>query len=395
MLEKEFLKAEFIDLPDRASTRGMSPFLHPEFGREWFLEGEWMDGEEIQKFLVEIDTSPFLVGRKLTNNFRVLHQTVSGTHAEFILDNGRLWLRDLGSTNGTYLNGIRVELQVEVNDGEMVQFGKVRFSLKCKQHPSSDYTEAFDASDEALSYVLFAKLWDGFSFKPHFQPVVRFSDHHLAGFEALARSELLGLETPRAMFKIAKQCKAEAELAVLSRQVSLRLSQSALADQEIYLNTHPREMGSKDLLYSLEQLREEFPSARVVIEVHEESVGSIDYLKELKRVVVDLGMKLAYDDFGRGQSRLKELDEVTPHIVKFDIELVQGLHKATMKRKQLIQSFLEIVKTFGVITLAEGVEDAGDAAACQEIGFDFAQGYFFGRPAPLQHWIHPSETHLP
>ena len=39
-----------------------------------------------------------------------------------------------------------------------------------------------------------------------------------------------------------------------------------------------------------------------------------------------------------------------------------------------------MVKDLGIATIAEGIETAGEAHACSELGFDFAQGFFYGMP---------------
>ncbi len=157
-------------------------------------------------------------------------------------------------------------------------------------------------------------------------------------FESFARSTLPGLENPYLMFQIAKQHKAEPELSILLRQVSLERAAPILGEHEIYLNTHPAEIGNPELFESLEELRTNFPTASIVLEVHEAGDVSVLYLEELKHKLTELDMKLAYDDFGRGQSRLNALAEVTPDIVKFDMELVRGLHQASAKRRRFVRA---------------------------------------------------------
>jgi EAL domain-containing protein (putative c-di-GMP-specific phosphodiesterase class I) len=93
-------------------------------------------------------------------------------------------------------------------------------------------------------------------------------------------------------------------------------------------------------------------------------------------------MQLAYDDFGAGQSRLDELARVAPDSVKFDMRLVRDLHQATAERRLVTARLVELIRELGITPLAEGVESEAEADACEEIGFELAQGYFFGRPMP-------------
>lgn len=350
----------------------------------WVLEGESASNGESDQ--VVITTTPFRIGRRSSNNLTISNRTVSGHHAELIVDNETLKLKDYRSTNGTFLNGKRVQGVESLKEGDVIHFGKVRFHVRRNQGRISRATLAFDAEGDAVAHLQFASLWDGDGLNPHFQPIVQMADRSIVAFEALARSSLPGLENPYKMFQIAAQHKAEAELSMLLRQVSLQIAKPLLENQTLYVNTHPREMGHVELLDSLEELRLRFPLASIVLEVHEEGSVSIKYLEELKAKLVELDMKLAYDDFGRGQSRLNALAEVTPDIVKFDMELVRGLHKASSKRRRFIRSLLKIVKALNGITLAEGIEEEAEAQVCQDLGFELAQGYYYGRPAPIEHW---------
>ncbi len=60
---------------------------------------------------------------------RLSHETVSRAHAELRLQGGVWVLRDLGSTNGTTVNGRRVTGSAVVRDGDQVSFGNMTFRL--------------------------------------------------------------------------------------------------------------------------------------------------------------------------------------------------------------------------------------------------------------------------
>lgn len=369
-------------------SRGTSesqPIFERAVSGDWLLEGEATSSGEPNNIIV--NATPFQVGRKPSNNLTISNRTVSGRHAELLVDNGELRLKDHNSTNGTFLNGKRVTSLVSVADGDVIHFGKVRFTVRKNAEFAPRATLAFDAEGDALAHLQFASLWDGEALTPHFQPIVRVSDQQVVAFEALARSNLPGLENPYLMFQIAKQHKAEAELSELLRQVSMKRAAPVLGEQAIYLNTHPTEIGNSDLFENLEELRADFPTAAIVLEVHEAGDVSVSYLEDLKHKLTELDMKLAYDDFGRGQSRLNALAEVTPDIVKFDMELVRGLHQASAKRKRFVRSLLNIVKALNGVPLAEGIEEKAEAEVCQELGFELAQGYYYGRPVMISAWL--------
>lgn len=65
------------------------------------------------------------VGRHPESTIAIDEPFVSSEHAELAYDNGRWWLRDLGSTNGTFVNGAPVSVATGVRPGDIVQFGRI------------------------------------------------------------------------------------------------------------------------------------------------------------------------------------------------------------------------------------------------------------------------------
>ena len=81
-------------------------------------------------------TMPFVIskkettiGRHETNDIPIPEQTVTGKHAKIVLENGILTLVDLGSTNGTFVNGIRIRSH-ELKSGDRFRLGNVEMTLK-------------------------------------------------------------------------------------------------------------------------------------------------------------------------------------------------------------------------------------------------------------------------
>ena len=70
-----------------------------------------------------LDTPRFTIGRDAENSLCLSDQVVSRFHVEFIRLGNDFLLRDLGSTNGSYVNGVRTSEQL-LNDGDIVRFGK-------------------------------------------------------------------------------------------------------------------------------------------------------------------------------------------------------------------------------------------------------------------------------
>ncbi len=64
-----------------------------------------------------------IIGAAPVCNVRIDHDSVSSKHAVISYRDGNFYIRDLGSTNGTYLNGIRLDREMLINDGDTITFG--------------------------------------------------------------------------------------------------------------------------------------------------------------------------------------------------------------------------------------------------------------------------------
>ena len=175
----------------------------------------------------------------------------------------------------------------------------------------------------------------------------------------------------------------EHELSRLMRIEGVRTSTMFPQPPHIYLNTHPVELASADFLEMMTAVRRIAMSQEITIEIHEAAVTDVITMKEIKKGLDDLDMRLAFDDFGAGQARLCELAEVRPHCLKFDRQMIHDIHRGSHDRQQMVENLVRIVLELGVIPLAEGIEAQEEAGVCAAMGFALAQGYYFGFPAPV------------
>ncbi|GAB5406476.1 MAG: EAL domain-containing protein [Aureliella sp.] len=323
---------------------------------------------------------PFTIGRNVGCSIQLKSTTVSGAHAELRPHNDELWLRDLQSTNGTFVNGKRIQAPIVIVENDLVQFADIAFRVSKDQAETHHQTMREDVCDQAFALVQFDRLMLERLVSPAYQPIVSLPSGGVYGVEALARSTLFGMESPAAMFNAAARVDMEVELSRLLRWEALQNAQSFSDDTLIFLNTHPREIEGDGLLASLEQLRTYAPSQKLVLEVHEAAITEPENMKRLREELAGLDILLAYDDFGAGQTRLSELVEAPPHFLKFDISLIRRLDEATPERLKLLMSLVSMAKDLGINPLAEGVETAEEAQACVDAGFESGQGFFYGRP---------------
>lgn len=119
------------DLPrENRFSRGVLGAVEAVSGFTVRLRRAWQ-AERLPKLLLPRPehTHPLRIGRDPANGLRLNHETVSRVHAELRRQGGMWVLRDLGSTNGTTVNGRRVIGAVAVRAGDQVAFGRVAYRL--------------------------------------------------------------------------------------------------------------------------------------------------------------------------------------------------------------------------------------------------------------------------
>lgn len=345
----------------------------------WFMQGQVPpDGHRAR---IAIPNGKFQIGRRPDVNCCLPDNTVSKLHAEFIASDFALFVRDLGSTNGTYVNGIRIDGTVPIDECDVVQFAGFEFVVGRMCVDQNTRTQIHSVSDWMQTLTQFHKLLSERALIPHFQPVVRLTDGQAVGYEILARSGLPGMVNPREMFDAAERTNQAERLSVMCRQTGIEVAQRLAPTTTMFVNTHPSESTEANLLRSLSALRATAPSQPIVLELHEAALTHPRELRGFRDALQDMDIGLAYDDFGAGQSRLQDLAEVAPDYLKFDMSLIRDIHLLT-QRQQIVAGLVRLALDLGIQPLAEGIENVSEAEVCRQIGFTHAQGYYYGRPAP-------------
>jgi EAL domain-containing protein (putative c-di-GMP-specific phosphodiesterase class I) len=382
---------QFASFFEANPTMISDPFPHQcePVVSDWYLAGQLTPRDPAREF--PIHASVFSVGRKPDNSLSIPSHSVSGYHAEFLQTEAGLIVRDLNSTNGTFVNGQRLEGEVQVHGGDLVQFATEVFRIGQSTRRNESRTVANDSSDQAMALVQFDRLINDGNAFPYYQPIVRLPDQACIGYEVLGRSRLFGLQMPAQMFLAAAQLNMEAELSEVFRMRGVQVGSDFPSGINLFLNTHPKELGPSRLYTSLRLLREADPNRTLTLEIHEGAVTNIDTIRELSVVLNDLNIHLAFDDFGVGEARLLELAEIRPDYLKFDMKLTNNIHAASAKRQELVALFARMLNDLGINTLAEGIETKECHETICQMGFKFAQGYFYGRPEAISRYV-PNTT---
>lgn len=221
----------------------------------------------------------------------------------------------------------------------------------------------------------------------HYQPIVRLSDGAVDGFEALARwtHPVHGRIAPDKFIPVAEESGLIVMLGAWALREGCRQAATWPEDISLAVNLSPLQFESPDLAAMIEAVLEEagLAPSRLELEITEgllmrNTQSTIETLHSLKK----LGIRIAMDDFGTGYSSLSYLQSFPFDRIKIDRTFVSELGTNTSS-SVVVQAVVDIAKSRGIKTTAEGVETEAQRKCLSELGCNDAQGYLFGRPVPL------------
>ncbi|MCD8553347.1 EAL domain-containing protein [Seleniivibrio sp.] len=218
---------------------------------------------------------------------------------------------------------------------------------------------------------------------PFFQPIYAFSTKGIWKYECLMRiiGENGEVISPAQFLDVSKQTRLYPRLTLAVVKKSIDMFKKVNAEFSVNLSV-------EDLLNE-ETMNEIFRYAsnagimsRMVIEIVETErlTGDENILNIISRFKQN-GTKIAIDDFGSGYSNFDYLLKVQADYVKIDASIIRLISKDE-RASDIVRSITSYAKKMKMQTIAEFIADEATAKKAKELGVDFAQGYWFGKPEP-------------
>lgn len=241
----------------------------------------------------------------------------------------------------------------------------------------------------ALRYALERK-----QLQVHYQPQISMLDHKIIGAEALLRwnHPELGAISPAEFIPAAEDCGLILPIGEWVLRQAVRQAKSwidqGFAPLVMAVNLSAVQFRQPDLPDLVSRILEEegLPPEYLELELTEgvtmnDPQAAIAIMNNLH----DRGIRMSIDDFGTGYSSLNHLKKFKVYKLKIDQSFVRDIC-TDPEDKAIVGAVIHMAQNLGLLTIAEGVETAGQLAFLREHGCDEIQGFFYSKPLSAENF---------
>jgi len=222
----------------------------------------------------------------------------------------------------------------------------------------------------------------------YFQPIVDNTTQKIVKYESLVRliDENSQVLTPFYFLEAAKKSDQYFQITNIVLEHSFSLLKNCKYDHTISINLSALDIEQtntrENILYFVEKYKQY--ASRLVFELLEdESIKDFNVVKQFILDVKAYGVKIAIDDFGAGYSNYERLLDYQPDILKIDGCLIRDIETCSYSLSA-VKSIVTFAKEQNLQTIAEYIENEAIYKIVKKLGVDYSQGYYFGKPEPLQ-----------
>ena len=218
---------------------------------------------------------------------------------------------------------------------------------------------------------------------PYFQPIYSYDKDHVQKYEALMRliDEDGSVISPANFLDVIKKTSIYPKVTqTMIRKTVDTFRYSTTASFSI--NITLEDLLNKETMqyfYSVVSAADIFE--RLIIEIVEtEELINFEKVGETLSEFKSRGAKIAIDDFGTGYSNYNYLRKLDVDFIKIDGSIIENI--SDLKTREIVSTILDFARKSGMQTIAEFVSSKEIDESVKELGVDFAQGYFRGKPSP-------------
>lgn len=251
---------------------------------------------------------------------------------------------------------------------------------------SEEYPHKFSVVKEVERSLL--ESLEKSSVKPFYQEIIDLKDMSLFGFEVLMRIKFNG------RFLSAGEFVDVAERIGATQKLGFLLIERVFENYKLFENKFPififinmvPDNLTEEFAEKVRALADKYsvPTNDVIFEITErKAIEDIMRVVSFVRKLKNEGFRFAIDDFGSGYSSFYYLKYLPVDFLKIDGEFIKTLPNSPTDRV-FIEGIVSVAKKMGIKTIAEFVENEKVLEVVKDLGIDYAQGYYLGKPEPLE-----------
>jgi EAL domain-containing protein (putative c-di-GMP-specific phosphodiesterase class I) len=218
-----------------------------------------------------------------------------------------------------------------------------------------------------------------------YQPIVDLKTGNTYGYESLSRTNNDKYNNIKEVIDEIYKFKFVNKFILLAVQNSVNsFKKFEIKDKNLFINIDPEFFKQNtDEVFNLLQKIDPDIRKNIVLELTENV--PIDDMKKLYNSCEkarNFGVKLAIDDYGSGYSNNNLLISVPSHYVKIDMNFIRDIDKC-INKKELVRNMVEFSRFIGAKTICEGIETKEELDVLTNLGADYGQGYYLGKPREI------------
>ena len=336
------------------------------------------------------------IGRLGGDEFIVFFQSQNRPEVEKMMEN---WMNELSGN-------IQIDEQIihiTLTAGVSIKKGKADFYDFLKESDIALYygkkkgKKMFVIFDEELRVKeekrirlteILKKSLDKGDFYLVYQPIVSLKTGKVESVEALLRmkNDDLGEVSPAEFIPILEETGLIREvgywvISEVCRQINI-WEDRGISDISVSLNVDIQQLLDKEFVRNIKATMDNHGISpdRIKIEITEsEAMKFPDIIVDVLKRLTGIGIEIAIDDFGTGYSSLSYLKLMPLSYIKIDRTFIKNI-PSDKDDNILVLSIVNLAKSLGLKTVAEGVEEKVQLLFLKEIGCDYIQGYYFSKP---------------
>lgn len=222
--------------------------------------------------------------------------------------------------------------------------------------------------------------------KTYFQPIVSLQTGTLFGYEALSRGpENSYFSSPVNMFTFAEKSNQLYLLEKLARERAIANFSTDNPNLKLFINIsshviYDPQFKPGQTLKLLEYMN--LSPENVVFEITERNhIEDFSTVRKALEHYRRQGNRIAVDDAGAGYSSLQAIAELRPDFIKIDRSLIQNIERDKVK-ETILETIISFADKLRAGVIAEGIETPEELSKVIQLGGQYGQGFFLGKPAP-------------